>query len=51
MPGADQRSHLRQRLTFLECFRQISIKDSTGFVTGMKISGVAGPLAVCPWRA
>jgi hypothetical protein len=24
--------------------------DSIGFVTGMKISGVAGPLGVCLWR-
>jgi len=36
-------------VTFVLC-RTVAKVDSIGLVTGMKISGVAGPLAVCVWR-
>ena len=35
--------------TLVRC-RTVAKVDSIGSVTGMKISGVAGPLAVCLWR-
>ena len=30
--------------------RYLALRDSMALVTGMKMSGVAGPLAVCLWR-
>ena len=35
-------------VTLVRC-RTVAKVDSIGLVTGMKISGVAGPLAVCLW--
>jgi len=35
---------------FLMILRSWKLMDSMALVTGMKISGVAGPLAVCLWR-
>jgi hypothetical protein len=35
---------------FLVILRSWKLIDSMALVTGMKISGVAGPLAVCLWR-
>src|SRR5438046_5337505 len=36
-------------VTFVLCLTVAKV-DSIGFVTGMKMSGVAGPLAACLWR-
>ena len=48
--------HLRAACSVGKCpraftaLRSLALMDSMASVTGMKISGVAGPLAACLWR-